>query len=163
SLKAIGLKLALDDFGTGYSSLSYLQRVPFDKIKIDRSFVTGASDPGGRNAALIRAMVALAGDLHMPPTAEGGETHDEPALVRRRDPARLRRRRADRRGGQVEQGHPVRLPVQGKIQHEAAAADERRGQGPDGDDAELSHGSRRIAGKVTAAWLALTSAAKHDC
>jgi diguanylate cyclase (GGDEF)-like protein/PAS domain S-box-containing protein len=82
SLKAIGLKLALDDFGTGYSSLSYLQRVPFDKIKIDRSFVTGASDPEGRNAALIRAMVALAGDLHMQTTAEGVETHEELALVR---------------------------------------------------------------------------------
>jgi hypothetical protein len=82
SLKAIGLKLALDDFGTGYSSLSYLQRVPFDKIKIDRSFVTGASDPEGRNAALIRAMVGLASDLKMQTTAEGVETQEELALVR---------------------------------------------------------------------------------
>jgi diguanylate cyclase (GGDEF)-like protein len=82
ALKAIGLKLALDDFGTGYSSLSYLQRVPFDKIKIDRSFVTGASDPEGRNAALIRAMVGLASDLSMQTTAEGVETHEELALVR---------------------------------------------------------------------------------
>jgi hypothetical protein len=82
SLKAIGVKLALDDFGTGYSSLSYLQRVPFDKIKIDRSFVTGASDPKGRNAALIRAMVALASDLKMQTTAEGVETHEELTLVR---------------------------------------------------------------------------------
>jgi EAL domain-containing protein (putative c-di-GMP-specific phosphodiesterase class I) len=82
SLKAVGLKLALDDFGTGYSSLSYLQRVPFDKIKIDRSFVTGASDPEGRNAALIRAMVGLASDLKMQTTAEGVETQEELALVR---------------------------------------------------------------------------------
>ncbi len=82
ALKAIGVKLALDDFGTGYSSLSYLQRVPFDKIKIDRSFVTGASDPEGRNAALIRAMVGLASDLNMQTTAEGVETHEELALVR---------------------------------------------------------------------------------
>jgi hypothetical protein len=82
SLKAIGVKLALDDFGTGYSSLSYLQRVPFDKIKVDRSFVTGASDPQGRNAALIRAMVGLASDLNMQTTAEGVETQDELALVR---------------------------------------------------------------------------------
>jgi EAL domain-containing protein (putative c-di-GMP-specific phosphodiesterase class I) len=82
SLKAIGLKLALDDFGTGYSSLSYLQRVPFDKIKIDRSFVTGASDPEGRNAALIRAMVGLASDLKMQTTAEGVETQEELMLVR---------------------------------------------------------------------------------
>jgi diguanylate cyclase (GGDEF)-like protein len=82
SLKAIGLKLALDDFGTGYSSLSYLQRVPFDKIKIDRSFVSGASDPESRNAALIRAMVGLASDLKMQTTAEGVENQDELALVR---------------------------------------------------------------------------------
>ena len=82
SLKAIGVKLALDDFGTGYSSLSYLQRVPFDKIKIDRSFVTGASDLEGRNAALIRAMVGLASDLKMQTTAEGVETQEELALIR---------------------------------------------------------------------------------
>jgi diguanylate cyclase (GGDEF)-like protein/PAS domain S-box-containing protein len=82
NLKKIGVKLALDDFGTGYSSLSYLQRVPFDKIKIDRSFVTGASDPTGRNAALIRAMVGLAADLKMQTTAEGVETQEELQLVR---------------------------------------------------------------------------------
>jgi diguanylate cyclase (GGDEF)-like protein len=82
SLKAIGLKLALDDFGTGYSSLSYLQRVPFDKIKIDQSFVRGASDPNSRNAALIRAMVGLASDLKMQTTAEGVETQEELMLVR---------------------------------------------------------------------------------
>jgi diguanylate cyclase (GGDEF)-like protein/PAS domain S-box-containing protein len=82
NLKAIGLKLALDDFGTGYSSLSYLQRVPFDKIKIDRSFVAGATEPESRNAALIRAMVGLASDLNMQTTAEGVETHEELQLVR---------------------------------------------------------------------------------
>ena len=82
SLKKIGLKLALDDFGTGYSSLSYLQRVPFDKIKIDQSFVRGAADPDSRNAALIRAMVGMASDLNMQTTAEGVETQEELQLVR---------------------------------------------------------------------------------
>jgi diguanylate cyclase (GGDEF)-like protein/PAS domain S-box-containing protein len=82
ALKDIGVKLALDDFGTGYSSLSYLQRVPFDKLKIDRSFVSGASDPKSRNAALIRAMVGLASDLEMRTIAEGVETQEELALVR---------------------------------------------------------------------------------
>ena len=82
SLKEIGVKLALDDFGTGYSSLSYLLTVPFDKIKIDQSFVRGASDEAGRNAALIRAMVGLATDLKMQTTAEGVETHEELMLVR---------------------------------------------------------------------------------
>jgi diguanylate cyclase (GGDEF)-like protein len=82
ALKKIGLKLALDDFGTGYSSLSYLLRVPFDKIKVDRSFVSGASDPESRNAALIRAMVGLASDLKMQTTAEGVETPEELQLVR---------------------------------------------------------------------------------
>jgi len=81
-LKAIGVKLALDDFGTGYSSLSYLLRVPFDKIKIDQSFVRGASDPDSRNAALIRAMIGLARDLDMQTTAEGVETPEELLLVR---------------------------------------------------------------------------------
>jgi len=82
ALKAIGLKLALDDFGTGYSSLSYLLRVPFDKIKVDQSFVRGATDPESRNAALIRAMVGLASDLEMVTTAEGVETQEELTLVR---------------------------------------------------------------------------------
>ena len=82
SLKGIGVKLALDDFGTGYSSLGYLQRVPFDKIKIDQSFVRGASDPESRNAAIIRAIVSLASDLEMQTTAEGVETQEELQLVR---------------------------------------------------------------------------------
>jgi hypothetical protein len=59
-----------------------LQRVPFDKIKVDQSFVRGASDPESRNAALIRAMVGLATDLKMQTTAEGVETQEELQLVR---------------------------------------------------------------------------------
>ena len=83
ALKGIGVRLALDDFGTGYSSLGYLRTAPFDKIKIDQSFVKGAAQPGNRNAAIIKAIVTLAETLGMETTAEGVETHDEIDLVRR--------------------------------------------------------------------------------
>jgi diguanylate cyclase (GGDEF)-like protein len=82
ALKAIGVRLALDDFGTGYSSLGYLRNAPFDKIKIDQSFVRGAAQPGNRNAAIIRAIVTLADTLGMETTAEGVEIQDEIDLVR---------------------------------------------------------------------------------
>ncbi|MFD1787698.1 putative bifunctional diguanylate cyclase/phosphodiesterase [Sphingomonas floccifaciens] len=82
SLKGLGVRLSLDDFGTGYSSLGYLRRAPFDKIKIDRSFVCGAAVPGNRNAAIIRAIVTLAETLGMETTAEGVETQDEIAVIR---------------------------------------------------------------------------------
>jgi diguanylate cyclase (GGDEF)-like protein len=81
-LKQIGVRLALDDFGTGYSSLGYLKKAPFDKIKIDQSFVRGAAMKGSRNAAIIRAIVSLAESLGMDTTAEGAETHDELTLIR---------------------------------------------------------------------------------
>nr|WP_254605222.1 EAL domain-containing protein [Sphingomonas bacterium] len=82
SLKGIGVRLALDDFGTGYSSLGYLKKAPFDKIKIDQSFVRGAIQPGNRNAAIIKAIVTLADTLFMETTAEGVEQQDEIALIR---------------------------------------------------------------------------------
>jgi diguanylate cyclase (GGDEF)-like protein len=81
-LKKIGVRLALDDFGTGYSSLGYLKKAPFDKIKIDQSFVRGAIQPGNRNAAIIQAIVMLADTLGMETTAEGVEVQDEIALIR---------------------------------------------------------------------------------
>jgi diguanylate cyclase (GGDEF)-like protein len=81
-LKAIGVRLALDDFGTGYSSLGYLKKAPFDKIKIDQSFVRGAAKTGSRNAPIIRAIVTLAESLGMDTTAEGAETHDELTMIR---------------------------------------------------------------------------------
>jgi diguanylate cyclase (GGDEF)-like protein len=81
SLKGLGVRLALDDFGTGYSSLGYLRTAPFDKIKIDQSFVRGAAQPGNRNAALIKAIVTLADTLGMETTAEGVEIQDEIELV----------------------------------------------------------------------------------
>jgi len=83
SLKDIRVRLALDDFGTGYSSLAYLKSAPFDKIKIDQSFVRGASVAGNRNAAIIEAIVALSKSLGMETTAEGVEHQDEIELIRK--------------------------------------------------------------------------------
>ncbi|RIX31915.1 EAL domain-containing protein [Sphingomonas edaphi] len=81
-LKSLGVRLALDDFGTGYSSLGYLKKAPFDKIKIDQSFVRGAASTTKRNGAIIRAIVTLADSLGMDTTAEGVETHDDLWLIR---------------------------------------------------------------------------------
>ena len=81
-LKSLGVRLALDDFGTGYSSLGYLKKAPFDKIKIDQSFVRGAASTTNRNAAIIRAIVTLAETLGMDTCAEGVETHDDLQLIR---------------------------------------------------------------------------------
>ena len=75
-LKKIGVRIALDDFGTGYSSLSYLRRFPFDKIKIDRSFVSDLSQ-GAEHAAIVQAVVNIATALGMETTAEGIETKDQ--------------------------------------------------------------------------------------
>jgi hypothetical protein len=74
--------LALDDFGTGYSSLGYLKTAPFDKIKIDQSFVRGATEVGSRNRAIIAAIVALAQALEMDTTAEGVESFDQFDLMK---------------------------------------------------------------------------------
>ncbi len=82
ALKRVGVRLALDDFGTGYSSLGYLKNAPFDKIKIDQSFVRGATVEGSRNGALIASIVSLAEALGMETTAEGVETLDELDLIR---------------------------------------------------------------------------------
>lgn len=82
ALDSLGVRLALDDFGTGYSSLGYLKRAPFNKIKIDQSFVRGATQPGSRNGAIIASIVSLAEALDMETTAEGVETLDELDLVR---------------------------------------------------------------------------------
>jgi diguanylate cyclase (GGDEF)-like protein len=82
ALKRVGVRLALDDFGTGYSSLGYLKKAPFDKIKIDQSFVRGATVDGSRNGAIISSIVSLAEALGMETTAEGVETLDELDLVR---------------------------------------------------------------------------------
>ncbi|WBL82703.1 EAL domain-containing protein [Bradyrhizobium xenonodulans] len=75
-LKHIGIELALDDFGTGYSSLSYLTVFPFDKIKIDKSFIRNLTHQP-RSAAIIASIVTLARGLDMSVTAEGVETREE--------------------------------------------------------------------------------------
>ena len=80
-LKDLGVRLALDDFGTGYSSMSYLRNAPFDKIKIDQSFVRGSTEDDSNNAAIISAIVSLAKALKMETVAEGTETKDELKLV----------------------------------------------------------------------------------
>ena len=75
-LKALGIRIAMDDFGTGYSSLSYLQSFPFDKIKIDGSFVANL-DRGNQSAAIIRAVIGLGRGLDLPVMAEGVETREQ--------------------------------------------------------------------------------------
>ncbi len=75
-LRSIGVQIALDDFGTGYSSLSYLRRFPFDKIKIDRSFISDLSKPEG-SSAIIKAVVAIASERNIATTAEGVETNEQ--------------------------------------------------------------------------------------
>lgn len=80
-LKELGVRIALDDFGTGYSSLSYLHRFPFDKLKIDRSFINGF-ETNDRRANIIRAIVAMAVSLGIEVTAEGVETEDQLLLLK---------------------------------------------------------------------------------
>jgi len=79
-LRELGVRIALDDFGTGYSSLSYLRSFPFDRIKIDRSFVADLLD-GNEAVAIVNAILALASSLKMNTTAEGVETAAQQRLL----------------------------------------------------------------------------------
>jgi diguanylate cyclase (GGDEF)-like protein len=81
-LRALGVRIALDDFGTGYSSLSYLQRFPFDKIKIDRSFIKSIADEGA-SSTIVEAVVNIAGASNMTTTAEGVEQEWQREMLRR--------------------------------------------------------------------------------
>ncbi|HLJ05845.1 MAG TPA: EAL domain-containing protein, partial [Acetobacteraceae bacterium] len=81
NLKGLGVRIVLDDFGTGYSSLSYLQRFPFDKVKIDRSFVTGlVTNDNAR--AIVNAILAMSHQLHLEVTAEGVEQEAQLSILR---------------------------------------------------------------------------------
>jgi diguanylate cyclase (GGDEF)-like protein/PAS domain S-box-containing protein len=80
-LRELGVRISLDDFGTGYSSLSYLQRFPFDKIKIDRSFINDICEAGG-SSAIVRALVTMAMAQSMSTTAEGVETEEQRKALR---------------------------------------------------------------------------------
>ena len=80
-LRDLGVRIALDDFGTGYSSLSYLRRFPFDKIKIDRSFVSDIGDADG-SSMIVEAVVNMASACRMSTTAEGVETEKQREILR---------------------------------------------------------------------------------
>ncbi len=80
AIKALGVRVAMDDFGTGYSSLSNLQCFPFDKIKIDRSFVSNVTDDETARS-IIRAIVGLGRSLNLPVVAEGVETEAQRRMV----------------------------------------------------------------------------------
>jgi len=75
-LKNLGVRIAMDDFGTGYSSLSYLQAFPFDKIKIDKGFISKI-DHCPQSATIVRAVIALGRELSLPVLAEGVETEQQ--------------------------------------------------------------------------------------
>jgi diguanylate cyclase (GGDEF)-like protein/PAS domain S-box-containing protein len=101
TLKALGIQVALDDFGTGYSSLSYLRSFPFDKIKIDRSFVRTLGEDANA-LPLIQAMIAMGHNLNLRVTAEGVETANQLTI--------LRQERCDELQGYLL-GRPMRADV----------------------------------------------------
>src|SRR5204863_3353913 len=80
-LREMGVRIAMDDFGTGYSSLSYLQTFPFDRIKIDRSFVKDITGTAG-SINIVRAVTAMAKGLDMQTTAEGVRTKEQLEAVK---------------------------------------------------------------------------------
>jgi diguanylate cyclase (GGDEF)-like protein/PAS domain S-box-containing protein len=84
TLKAHGIRISLDDFGTGFSSLSYLHRFPFDKIKIDRSFIW-AMEENPDSMSIVRAVIALGRSLRITVTAEGVETQTQLAWLQKED------------------------------------------------------------------------------
>ena len=84
-LKAMGISIVMDDFGTGYSSLSYLWKFPFDKIKIDRSFMESFEKSGGNVETVVKSIIALGREMHMRVTVEGVETLDQVDFLNKAD------------------------------------------------------------------------------
>jgi diguanylate cyclase (GGDEF)-like protein len=80
-MRGLGVRISMDDFGTGYSSLSYLRKFPFDKIKIDQSFIRDLSK-GDDSIAIVRAVASLAASLNISTVAEGVETADQLEIAR---------------------------------------------------------------------------------
>ena len=80
-LRDLGVKLAIDDFGTGYSSLSYLKRIPVDYVKIDQAFIRGLGQ-GSEDAAITRAIIAMAHGLSLKVVAEGVERQEQLEFLR---------------------------------------------------------------------------------
>ena len=109
-LRALGVRIALDDFGTGYSSLSYLQSFPFDKLKIDQSFIRNLL-AGPSASAMVRAIIDLAAALGMETTAEGVE-----------DPAQVEELR--RQGCSTVQGYLFSRPIDAGAVHTLLAQTE---------------------------------------
>ena len=134
AIEGLGVRIALDDFGTGYSSLSYLHAFPFDKIKIDRSFVSNLGRVR-QSAAIVCAIIGLGRGLGLPVIAEGVETEDQLAFLVREgcpevqgylvgEPRRYRRLRGTRRS--PEDAIPGWL-MQAGWKHSAGIPPEARG------------------------------------
>jgi EAL domain-containing protein (putative c-di-GMP-specific phosphodiesterase class I) len=117
-LRGLGVRVVMDDFGTGYSSLSYLQSFPFDKIKIDRSFVKDiAENPGSLN--IVRAVAALAKGLGMSTTAEGVETAEQLNSIRMEGCTEMQGFLYSR---PVPSREIAKLLLKGSLTHQVAAA-----------------------------------------
>jgi EAL domain-containing protein (putative c-di-GMP-specific phosphodiesterase class I) len=100
-LRGLGVKLAIDDFGTGYSSLSYLKRFPVHYVKIDQAFIRGLNE-GAEDAAITRAIIAMAHSLDLKVVAEGVEDCGQLEFLRSN-------------GCDEVQGYLISRPVEGRV------------------------------------------------